>query len=119
MIGRTLWPGGRARPGLACLVVAFLVAGCSFILDPKIDQCQSNQDCKRFREDSVCDEHHICVVSPAIESVADAGCGPDATAGRVLFISSCTRAICIPFDNAQRLTRFSADGTLAPLPVRP
>jgi len=109
------------RAWLGCLGIAFLLGGCSAVLDPTADQCQTNQDCKRFRADSVCDVTHVCIVPPSIgiDAGGDTACPADSTEGPGLFVSSCTRATCVPFDNARRLTRFSADGTLAPLPVRP
>ena len=96
-----------------------LIAGCSVLLDPTAEQCHTSEDCKRFRADSVCDVTHVCIVPPEIGIDADAACPAEAITGHALFVSSCTRATCVPFDNAQRLTRFSADGVLAPLPVKP
>lgn len=108
------------RSGLGCLGIALLIAGCSVLLDPTADQCQTSQDCKRLRADSVCDvTHHVCIVAPEVGIDAGAACPADATEERAIFVSSCIRATCVPFDNARRLTRFSADGTLTPLPVKP
>lgn len=122
------------RSWLLAAMVTFLFR-CSLLFDPSIDQCETNADCEKLRSGSVCDvAHHVCVTPMA--AVPDGGAsgaggrGVDPTGGadaacledampRSLFASGCTESVCIPFDNASRLTRFSPDGTLTPLPATP
>jgi hypothetical protein len=47
---------------------------------------------------------------------AGAGCYPCAPTTPAQFLSACTSATCVPFDDMQRLTKLSADGALPPLP---
>jgi hypothetical protein len=137
----------RLRVDWIGAAIALVLSGCSFVLDAKTDQCETTGDCAKLRAGSVCDiTHHVCVELPtgffapdagapvgadgalrsadggtttARQDATDAACASDAAVGRALFVSSCTTSTCIPFDNAQRLTRLLPGGGLAPIPVRP
>jgi hypothetical protein len=61
------------------------------------------------------------------EAARDAGCDADASAGcypcapttPTQFVTACTSAMCVPFDDMQRLANLSADGAVPPLPPIP
>jgi hypothetical protein len=106
---------------------SLVLAGCSYLLDPNANQCATDQDCKRFRADALCDvKNRVCVLPSGNNGATDdaglaqsAACVLDAGDGRGIFVSTCTTSTCIPFDNARRLSRFSPDGTLVPVPAKP
>jgi|GEM_PF-1686674 len=108
------------------LALLFVPTACSFLVDKKTAQCQSNADCARFSQ-TVCDEkEQVCIAlttdagTSHTVDVGDpcqgpAGCYACQPANENQVLASCTDSTCIPFDNG-RLTNLNSDGTLKPLP---
>jgi hypothetical protein len=81
---------------LAALMLA--VGACSFIVENKTDQCQSDADCEHFGSHPFCREG-ICVES----GLGPPGCFYGDAVTSEQFQNQCTTAECLKFDNCARL----------------
>jgi len=85
------------------------IGACSFIVESKTDQCQSDADCARFSDHPVCHDG-VCVASglgPPGCFFGDAGT-PDE------YANQCSTSQCLKFDNCARLN-LCGDAALPPL----
>jgi len=108
------------------LALLFVPTACSFLVDKKTAQCQSNADCARFAQ-TVCDAREQVCAAAAVDAgtsnltdVGDpcqgpSGCYACKPVNEDQVLASCTDSTCIPFEN-RRLTNLNPDGTLKALP---
>jgi hypothetical protein len=122
-------PTDRCRYARARVVMVLVMAlppviagaACS-LTDVRRDACSTDDQCAAaFGIGSACGPGGYCTdptVSPTCNGTTDAGlacfaCAPTSTPE---FENACTAATCVPFDDATRLTKLTADGGLPPLP---
>ncbi len=126
----------------AALFAAALAAagatGCSFVVESRDRQCESDEDCAGF-DGATCDEG-VCVAregtaastsastsasstsASSTTSTGTGGCeGPDGCfscepIAQVDFLNACTDAACVPYDNAQLEGLLLEDGSVPPVP---
>jgi hypothetical protein len=109
----------RSPGALSFVVVAVTLSGCA-LGNVAHDDCTSDDQCARaFGTGSKCSDGYCTTpTNPGCEKAGPNGkncfsCAPSSTPE---FENACTGAACAPFDNATRLTRLNADGSLPPLP---
>jgi ABC-type phosphate transport system substrate-binding protein len=116
----------RPRYGFVAAVGLLLAcAACSFILDHGTSQCSSDGDCAAYAPGAVCRDS-VCVngtlPDAASESGVDAGpdgpCQKGGFAGDPTtndqFLNRCTTAMCVPFDNCDKLGLCGVDAGFLP-----
>lgn len=126
----------------AALFVAALAglgasSGCSFVIESRDTQCESDEDCTGF-DGATCEEG-VCVPrestsgstggstsastsASSTTSTGTGGCeGPDGCFScepttQVEYLNACTDAECVPYDNAQLEGLLLEDGSVPPVP---
>ncbi len=101
--------------------IAALGAGpaCSLVVESRSTQCQTDDDCSGF-ENARCDvAGGVCLAretSGTAGCIGAEGCFSCEPTVQVEFLTACTDAECIPFDNAQLEGLLLEDGSLPPVP---
>ncbi len=98
-----------------CVVLGLLASGCSLIVENRQVQCSTDADCEKFAP------HPLCVTGVCVETgLGPAGCTVTSTPSTDAdFLSACTTASCIPFDNCARLGWCDPNAALPALLTRP
>jgi len=89
------------RRALAAVTFAASVsssAGCTALLNNDAAQCQTDSDCAQFGSHPYC-ENNVCVSS----GLAPADCFYGSPSTPQDFMSQCSLAACLPFDNCSRM----------------
>lgn len=99
----------------AALVVGSSAAACSIVVESQDRQCDRDEDCTAFT-DAVCDVAGGVCVDRQAGCLGPDGCFSCAPTEQIEFLTACTDAECIPYDNAQLEGLLLEDGSLPPVP---
>lgn len=106
----------------AVLATGMAAASCSLGNIARVDCTGDAQCASAFGAGSRCEAGYCTAVSSSgCEKTNENGlpCFGCAPVKPQDFQNACTEASCAPFDDAERLTKLTADGGLPPLPAKP
>ena len=92
------------------VVLCGALAGCSFLIDSKAEQCSSDSDCTQFGGNPFC-RSGVC------SGLGPEGCVLGAPQSQSDYLNACTTAVSVPYNNCHELNLGCPDSAVIYSPL--